>query len=294
LDFSALICVHLHPNGIGGDMTKIPFTKMSGCGNDFIVIDNRQKILETERLGDFIRKVCAPKVSVGADGLVLIEPSRQVNFKWRFFNSDGSIAEMCGNAARCVARFAVLKGIAPPKLAFETLAGIIEAEVAGRQVKVQMVQPTGLKLNIGLPIDGQTHQLHFLNTGVPHAVRLVENAASADVKGWGKKIRFHSHFQPGGTNANFVQVVDRGHINVRTYERGVEEETLACGTGAVASALIVARMGLADSPVEVQTSGGEILKIHFQAKGEGFDRVFLEGDTRVVYEGELWEEAYQY
>ena len=111
-------------------MAKIPFSKMSGCGNDFIIIDNRQKLLDADHLGDFVRKVCARKVSVGADGVVLIEPSQQVNFKWRFFNSDGSEAEMCGNAGRCVARFAVLKGIAPPKLSFETLAGIIEAEVA--------------------------------------------------------------------------------------------------------------------------------------------------------------------
>ncbi len=275
-------------------MAKIPFSKMSGSGNDFIVIDNRKKLLDADRLGDFIRKVCTRKVSVGADGVILIEPSSRVNFKWRFFNSDGSEAEMCGNGGRCVARFAVLKGIAPPKLSFETLAGIIEAEVSGRQVKLQMVQPTGLKLNLEVPIDGQTHQLHFINTGVPHAANLVDDVAAAAVKDLGRKIRFHGKFQPAGTNANFIQPVDRKHLKVRTYERGVEDETLACGTGAVASALIAAKIGLVDSPVEVQTTGGEILKIYFQLKGEGFDRVFLEGDTRVVYEGDLWEEAYEY
>jgi diaminopimelate epimerase len=267
---------------------------MTGCGNDFIIIDNRQKILDADRLGDLVQKVCAHKLSAGADGLVLIEPSPKVNFKWRFFNSDGSVGEMCGNAARCVARFAVLKGIAPPKMAFETLAGIIEAEVAGRLIKVLMVPPTGLKLDIDVPIDGQSHQMHFVNTGVPHAIKFVENAASVSVKDLGKKVRFHSRFQPAGTNANFVQVVDRKHIKVRTYERGVENETLACGTGAVASALIAAKKGFIDSPVEVQTSGGETLRIYFQPKGDGFDRVFLEGDARVVYEGEMWEEAYKY
>jgi diaminopimelate epimerase len=275
-------------------MAKIPFSKMTGCGNDFIIIDNRRKILDADRLGDFVRKVCSPKLSVGADGVVLVEPSTKVNFKWRFFNSDGSVAEMCGNAARCVARFAVLKGIAPPQMAFETLAGVIEAEVRGRQMKVLMVPPVGLKLNIDVPIDGQSRRMHFINTGVPHAVEFVDQAASVPVKELGKKIRFHTRFQPAGTNANFVQVVDRKHIKVRTYERGVEDETLACGTGAVASALIAAKMGFVDSPVEVQTSGGEILKIYFQAKGDGFDRVFLEGDARVVYEGELWEEATDY
>ena len=275
-------------------MAKIPFSKMTGCGNDFIIIDNRRKILNVDKLGDFVQKVCAHKLSAGADGVVLIEPSRKVNFKWRFFNSDGSVGEMCGNAARCVARFAVLKGIAPPKMAFETLAGIIEAEVAKRQIKVLMAQPTGLKLEINVPIDGESHQMHFINTGVPHAIEFVDKASSVAVKDLGKKIRFHAQFQPAGTNANFVQVVDRKHIKVRTYERGVEDETLACGTGAVASALIAAKKGFVDSPVEVQTSGGEILKIYFQAKGDGFDRVFLEGDARVVYEGELWEEAYEY
>ena len=275
-------------------MAKIPFCKMSGSGNDFIVIDNRRKILDADHPGDFIRKVCARKVSVGADGLILIEPSPRVNFRWRFFNSDGSEAEMCGNGGRCAARFAVLKGIAPPKLSFETLAGIIEGEVAGRQIKVLMVPPTGLKLNIDVPIDGQVHQMHFINTGVPHAIQFVDQASSVPVKDLGKKVRFHSQFQPAGTNANFVQVIDRKHINCRTYERGVEDETLACGTGAVASALIAAKKGFVDSPVEVRTSGGEALKIYFQAKGEGFDRVFLEGDARVVYEGELWDEAYEY
>jgi diaminopimelate epimerase len=274
-------------------MAKIPFSKMSGSGNDFILIDNRRKILDADRMGDFIRRVCTRKVSVGADGLILIEPSQKVNFRWRFFNSDGNEAEMCGNGGRCAARFAVLKGIAPAKLAFETLAGVIEAEVSGRVVKLQMVQPTGVQLDLDVTIDGNPHRLHSVNTGVPHAVKVVDDAAAVEVKELGRKIRFHSRFQPAGTNANFVQLVNRTRLKVRTYERGVEDETLACGTGAVASALIAAKLGQADSPVEVQTTGGEVLKIYFQPKEEGFGRVYLEGDTRVVYEGDLWEEAYQ-
>jgi diaminopimelate epimerase len=124
-------------------------------------------------------------------------------------------------------------------------------------------------------------------------VEFVEEASRVAVADRGRKIRFHPQFQPAGTNANFVQVIDRGHLKVRTYERGVEDETLACGTGAVASALIAATRGLVDSPVAVETTGGEVLNIHFQRKGKGFERVFLEGDTRLVYEGELWEEAYR-
>ena len=179
------------------------------------------------------------------------------------------------------------------KTFFETLAGIIEAEVSGRRVKLQMGKPFGLELDLTVAIDGGSHVLHFLNTGVPHAVKFVPEASKVNVKDLGKKIRLHTRFQPAGTNANFVQPVDRENIKVRTYERGVEDETLACGTGAVASALIAGAKGYVDSPVAVETSGGEILNIHFAKKENEFDRVFLEGDTRLVYEGELWEEAYQ-
>jgi diaminopimelate epimerase len=274
-------------------MIKIPFCKMSGSGNDFILIDNRQRILDGDQLGDFVRRVCTRKVSVGADGLILIEPSERVHFRWRFFNADGSEAEMCGNGGRCAARFAVLRGIAPERLSFETLAGIIEAEVHGRRVKLQMVQPSGMELDLRVMIEGDEHLLHFINTGVPHAVEFVEEAGRVAVVDRGRKIRFHPQFQPAGANADFLQTIDRGHLKVRTYERGVEDETLACGTGAVASALIAAARGLVDSPVAVETTGGEVLNIYFQRKGKGFERVFLEGDTRLVYEGELWEEAYR-
>lgn len=266
---------------------------MSGSGNDFILIDNRQRILDVDPLADFVRRVCTRKVSVGADGLILIEPSNRVNFRWRFFNADGSEPEMCGNGGRCAARFAVLKGIAPPRLSFETLAGVIEAEVEGRRVKLQMVRPSGMELNLKVRVDEEEHRLHFINPGVPHAVEIVEEVRRVAVVDLGRKIRFHPRFRPAGTNANFVQPIDRRHLKVRTYERGVEDETLACGTGAVASALIAAAKELADSPVAVETTGGEVLNIYFQKEAEGFEHVFLEGDTRVIYEGDLWEEAYQ-
>jgi len=274
-------------------MKRIPFFKMNGSGNDFILIDNRQGILNADRLGDFVPRVCTRKVSVGADGVILIEPSQRVDFRWRFFNADGSEAEMCGNGGRCAARFAVMQGIAGPRLSFETLAGIIAAEVSGSRVKLQMVQPQGLTLNLEIRIEDRNHRLHAINTGVPHAVEFVEEVSGIPVKELGRKIRIHPRFQPAGTNANFVQVVDRGHLKVRTYERGVEDETLACGTGAVASALIAAAKGLADSPVEIETTGGEVLNIFFQSRGDSFEKVFLEGDTRVAYEGSLWEEAYK-
>ncbi len=271
---------------------QIPFCKMSGSGNDFILIDNREKILDVASLGNFVPRVCTRKISVGADGLILIEPSERVNFRWRFFNADGSEAEMCGNGGRCAARFAVLKGIAPSRLAFETLAGIIEAEVYGRRVKLQMMTPRGLELDREVKIDQKAHRIHFINTGVPHTIEFVPDLSALEVKEVGRKIRFHPQFQPAGTNADFVQPVDRSHLKIRTYERGVEDETLACGTGAVASVLIAAAKGLVESPVAVETTGGESLNVYFQWGGDRYERVFLEGDTRLVYEGNLWEEGY--
>jgi len=274
-------------------MELIRFCKMQGCGNDFIIIDNRQKILDGDQIRDWVSKVCRRKVSVGADGLILIEPSTRAHFRWRFFNADGSEAEMCGNAGRCAARFAFINGIAPASLTFETKAGIIAAEVAGRRVKLQMTKPFGLELDIEILLDGEKHLLDFINTGVPHAVKFVSSAAAIPVQDLGRKIRFHPRFQPAGTNVNFVQPLDEHQLQVRTYERGVEEETLACGTGAIASALIAAYRGLVTPPVAVKTSGGEILNIYFLKEGQDFKEVFLEGDTALVYEGLLGEEAYQ-
>jgi diaminopimelate epimerase len=271
----------------------IEFYKMSGSGNDFIIIDNRDLSLNVGDLPMFARKVCARKISVGADGLFLIEPSNTVDFKWQFFNSDGSMAEMCGNGSRCVARYAYLKGIASKKMSFETLAGIISAEVNDDVVKVRLTDPSPV-LSIGVLIfeDGQ-FVLDFVDTGVPHAVTFVDNLETCTVFEWGRKIRRHEYFQPRGTNANFAMVIDRHKIRVRTYERGVEEETLACGTGDVASVLAAASRGLVDSPVDVLVQSGETLRIYFTKKGDRFGEIYLEGKVKIIYHGFLFEEAYQ-
>ena len=176
--------------------------------------------------------------------MILIENDPEVDFKWRFFNADASEAEMCGNGARCAARFASLTGIVQkPRMAFRTLAGIIKAELLGDRVKVQMTPPHSLKLDLNLEAEGRSFHVDFINTGVPHAVCFAadENELeSADILRWGHALRFHPHFQPAGTNVNFVYVQDSSHMVVRTYERGVEGETLACGTGCIASGLICA------------------------------------------------------
>ena len=272
---------------------KIPFMKMSGSGNDFIVIDHREPFLEENHLRDFIRKACRRRISVGADGLILIERSQKADFKWRYFNADGGEAEMCGNGGRCAARFAYLKGIAGPSLKFETFVGILSAQVKGKKVKLEMTKPFGLKLDETLLIEGEKQIFSSINTGVPHAVLFVEDLEELDIVRMGRAIRYHSHFTPSGTNANFVRLEKGSQLFIRTYERGVEDETLACGTGVVASALVAALKGLVKSPVSIQTRGGEVLTVYFEIDGKEIKKVFFEGDVHIIYEAEMWEEAYQ-
>lgn len=281
------------------DNERIRFLKMTGSGNDFIVIDNRAQRVSPERGRELARMACRRKLSVGADGLILIEDDPEVDFRWRFFNADGSEAEMCGNGARCAARFARLKGISGgSRLSFRTLAGIIEAELKEPRVKIRMTPPHGLELDLCIEAEQRSFCLHFINTGVPHAVCLLENDRALeemDVFNWGRFLRYHPRFQPAGSNASFALVRDAHHMAIRTYERGVEAETLACGTGSIAAALVAAAKRLVESPVEVQTRGGETLTIYFDNPSSDavaeFSRVYLEGDAKVVYEAELWEDT---
>jgi len=274
------------------EQNKIEFCKMSGSGNDFIIIDNRDKSLNVGDLSIFARRVCARKISVGADGLLIIEPSAIADFKWQFFNADGSTAEMCGNASRCVARYAHLKGIAGRKLSWETLAGIITAEVRGDVVKVRLTDPSVLAPGVQINLEDSSCNLDCINTGVPHAVCFVDDIQNCAVFELGRQIRYHQYFQPKGTNANFASVLDRHKIKVRTYERGVENETLACGTGDVASVLAAAARGLVDSPVDVIVQSGERIRVYFTKQDKLFGEIYLEGKVKMVYQGLLFAEAY--
>jgi len=272
-------------------MEKIEFMKMSGTGNDFILIDNRDRKIPESKMSYLAERACRRRESVGADGMIFIVNSDKYDFEWRFYNSDGSEAEMCGNGGRCTARFALIKGIAGKSMTFETTAGPISADVSGRTVKVLMPVPTGLKTDIDLPLEKGWVSTSFINTGVPHVVVQVEDIGDLPVNEHGREIRYHNMFQPAGTNANFMSVKDKDQLYVRTYERGVENETLACGTGSIASSLIANVKGLVSSPVTVTTSGGEELKVHFEKEGDSFSRVWLEGGTSIIYTGELHEEA---
>ena len=273
----------------------VKFWKMNGSGNDFIIIDNRDKIVSDENMNRFVVDTSKRRESVGADGVIFIVPSETADFKWRFFNADGSEAEMCGNGSRCVARFAYLNNITRATMTFETIAGEIMAKVSGRNVQVRMPNPADLNLNIELCLNESKicHQhVGFINTGVPHTIVKVDDIENYPVIAMGRQIRHHKTFTPMGTNVNFVNVLDEHKIAVRTYERGVEDETLACGTGCIASALIFAARGDVTSPVHAVTHGGEILSVHFSKDSVGnFSEVWFEGNTTVVYEGILHSEA---
>jgi diaminopimelate epimerase len=266
--------------------------KMSGSGNDFILVDNRAGAVPEDQMVSLTRGLCRRMVSVGADGMIFIESSENYDFKWRFFNADGSEAEMCGNGGRCAARFAMLKEIAGPAMTFQTLAGPIQAWVDGAVVKLQLTRPRDQHLNGEFMLEGKPQAFDFINTGVPHTIIWVEDNSRVEVNRLGRLIRFHDQFKPAGTNVNFVQPLPDGGLCVRTYERGVEGETLACGTGAVAAACAAFLKGKAVSPVRIKTSGGEILTVHLEGQaGEKIDKTYLEGMVRLVFQGEIFAEA---
>lgn len=269
----------------------LPFIKMTGTGNDFIIIDHRKPVIHPEAMSEFAQLVCRRKFSVGADGLILIENSKEADFRWQFFNGDGSVAEMCGNGARCAARFAYMHGIAPARMRFETIAGIIEASVSDINVSVKMTSPKAFQMHHEVEVEGKKITFHSVDTGVPHAVIFVDEIDQVDVCAIGSTIRHHQVFMPAGTNVNFIGRHQDG-FKVRTYERGVEDETLACGTGATACALMAALLEEAGSPVDIITSGGDRLTILFDLHdGPAADNVFLKGPAHVVYKGELTAEA---
>ena len=274
-------------------MDKIEFYKMSGSGNDFIIIDNRNNIVDENSLSNFIANVCRRKMAVGADGMILVENSDDADFKWRFFNSDGSVAEMCGNGARCVARFAYLNNIAGSNMSFETLAGLVKAEVIEERVKVKMTNPSELKADDAVELKNGLVSISSINTGVPHVVMVKDSIDDIDIVKIGREIRYHDKFSPAGTNVNFACRIKNNTIAVRTYERGVEDETLACGTGAVASAIIMANKMKIDSPLSVLTRSGGYLNIFFKERDGQYYDIYLEGDARIIYKAQLWEDAWK-
>ena len=265
----------------------LEFTKMNGAGNDFVLVDNRSQKLKLTR--DQIVHICDRHRGVGADGIIVLIPSAsgKADWAWDFYNSDGSHGEMCGNGARCFGRFVANRTGQAKDFTFETGAGIIKAQFSGDRVTVSLTSPTNLVLNEKVPLSIGAQPIHSLNTGVPHAVLFVPDADKAMVEQLGPEIRRHSHFAPKGTNVNFVQLLGTNSIRVRTFERGVEGETLACGTGVTASALISSKLHKFSSPVKVQVQSGDQLEVSFADKNGGFENVRLSGPAEFVFEGRI-------
>jgi diaminopimelate epimerase len=265
----------------------LEFTKMNGAGNDFVLIDNRARKVKLSR--DQVVRLCDRHRGVGADGVLLLVPSAtgKADWAWHFYNSDGSTGEMCGNGARCFARFVQKLTGVDGGFTFETEAGVITTSFQGDRVTVSLTQPKDLRLNQQVPFSVGGQAIHSINTGVPHAVLFVPDADRAMVQQLGPEIRRHPHFAPKGTNVNFVQVLGPNHIRVRTFERGVEGETLACGTGVTASALIAARLHGFTSPVKVKVQGGDHLEVSFKADRGEFTGVQLTGPAEFIFEGRI-------
>jgi len=260
---------------------------MNGAGNDFILVDNRAG--QVRLTATQVAALCHRQRGIGADGLMLLIPcvSGGADWAWDFYNGDGSRAEMCGNGARCFARYVQRLTGAPGPLTFETVAGVITASFEGDQVTVNLTAPSNLRLDQRIEVRGEFVTVDSLNTGVPHAVVFVADADRAMVQPLGAALRYHAQFAPKGTNVNFVQVLAPGSIRVRTYERGVEGETLACGTGVTASALVSARRHGFASPVRVRVQGGDTLEVRFDRDGDEFREVRLTGPADFVFEGRI-------
>ena len=265
---------------------KIKFWKMHGARNDFVLFDDRRGRFP---VGDraFIAHVAARHSGVGAEGVILIQKSATADFRMRFFNPDGGEVEMCGNGARCVARLAFELGAARECMTIETKAGQLVAQVLPDGVQIRMTEPSGWKLDGSLELGGRFLSYGFVNTGVPHVVMRTGDLRDVNVCETGSAVRHHHAFAPAGTNVNFMEIAPDGGLTVRTYERGVENETLACGTGVTACGLIAAKHGWVTLPVEVRVASGDVLVVDGQLTDDGAYEVTLTGPTEHVFEGTI-------
>ncbi len=256
------------------EIRMLRFTKMNGAGNDFILIDNRTGDVHLDR--SQIAHLCDRHRGIGADGILLLEkPSNHADFRMRYFNADGGEVEMCGNKVAG----------AQEKISFETPAGVISAELVGDLVTLQMTEPTDLRLDIKFLVANENKTVHFINSGVPHVVIPVSRIDDVDVRREGSAIRYHKMFSPKGANVNFIEKRGPKKIAARTYERGVEDETLACGTGIVASALIFAAIEKVNGLISVTARGGDELQVGFEKSDNQFHNVTLTGPAEFVFEG---------
>ncbi len=273
------------PPGVAGAR----FWKMSGSGNDFVFFDARESPELAGRLSSpaFVRELCAPHTGVGSDGSAIIQRSSSQDFSLLYFNRDGSMGELCGNASLCATRLAVELGAARPVgLSFETGAGVIRGRIRDGQPEIDLQPPTDLRPDAGISRLHGEARMGFVNTGVPHLVVRTDTVELAELATRGPELRYHSSL-PSGANVNWVSPTDDGWA-MRTYERGVEGETLACGTGAVACAILLSTWGESGSETRLRTRSGRTLTVRLRSEA-GATQASLSGEGRIVFEGTLRE-----
>jgi diaminopimelate epimerase len=262
-------------------MKPIFFTKMEGTGNDFLIIDNRNTLINEgigeNNLKEFVKKVSDRKVGAGSDGVIFLEQSKNFPFSMRYFNNDGSEAAICLNGARCVVGYSFRLGLIKEKGKFISPAGPVGFYYKNNTVSIEVLPPVDLKLNFSLTVNRKKISANFLKVGVPHCVIFVESFDEIDVKKLGQAIRMHKTFKPEGTNVDFVKAEDN-QLFVRSYERGIEDETMSCGTGALAAAYIATKLFITQSPATCKTKGGDLIATIK-------DKLYLEGPISYVYDG---------
>ncbi len=260
------------------------FIKAEAAGNDFIIID-AENLPSGMDLNKLVVEICKREKAIGADGVMLYDKSETCDFKMRIFNPDGGEVEMCGNGARCMGLYAYTYKFNKHKMRMETLAGVIAIEINNGVPRLKLIDPKDTRLNFIIEVDDKDLEVSFTNTGVPHVVRVVDKVDVAPMEELGSKIRYNKEFSPAGANVNFIEVVDEHNLKIRTYERGVEGETLACGTGCAASAVVAAMLDKAVSPVNLITASGKILKVYFDLENSECKNLYLEGACNLVYKG---------
>ncbi len=274
---------------------NIKFTKMQGLGNDFIIIDNRKYNFKEKKLQSLAAQLCRRRLSIGADGLMVVENSEKQDFMMKYYNSDGSVGEMCGNGARCMIRYAYENNIGKRDMTVETISGILEGKIiTKRKISVKLNKPSVVDLNRKVFVDGSKTNVTYVelgNPGLPHCMfeyKDLDRINLEKLKDKAKTLRYSDSF-PKGANVNFYKVNEEGNVLINTYERGVEDFTLACGTGAASTALTVYLKKLVESKrIRLITSGGE-LEVEVVDKGEDYD-LYLIGDTNIIAQGLILDE----
>ncbi len=267
-------------------MTPVKFTKLHGTGNDFVLLDGREHRIGHADAVLMAKEICPRRTGIGADGLLLLESDPDTDFRMKHYNPDGTRSSFCGNGARCMVLYAAEKGLFNDACTIHADDGVHSATIAGEQIRLAMAAPGDTNLNQSLTIDGADILVHSINTGTQHTVTFTRGLDDFPIASRGREIRFHRHFQPDGTNVNFVEQTGPTHVSVRTYERGVEAETLSCGTGVVAAAVISAKKGLTTPPVSIATRGGDLV-VDFNLSGASAREVYLTGPARFVFTGEF-------